>query len=130
MLFVDLDGFKALNDQHGHQFGDEVLRQVADRLRGVFRNEDTVARVGGDEFAVILPRVRSQSHLAAAAKRAQKAFAQPFVIEEQPVSLGASVGRALAPEHGTTIDELVRHADTAMYELKAQGRAAPVATQA
>jgi diguanylate cyclase (GGDEF)-like protein len=124
LLFVDLDGFKALNDEYGHQFGDEVLRQVADRLRATFRDEDTVARLGGDEFAVILPHLRSEKHLSNAARRAKKTFAEPFVIGERHVQLGASVGQANAPQHGKTIDELVRHADAAMYELKALSRPA------
>jgi diguanylate cyclase (GGDEF)-like protein len=122
LLFVDLDGFKQLNDKYGHQFGDEVLCQVADRLRETFRDEDIVARLGGDEFAVVVPKVRSARHLNTAAKRAQTAFAEPFIVGGRRVALSACIGQALAPEHGTTIDALVRHADTAMYKLKDRAR--------
>jgi diguanylate cyclase (GGDEF)-like protein len=118
LLFVDLDDFKALNDENGHQFGDEILCQVSARLRNTFRDDDTVARLGGDEFAVVVPRVRSARQLDAAARRVDNAFAKPFEVGERQVKLTASVGQAMAPEHGTTIDALVRHADTAMYKLK------------
>lgn len=118
LLFIDLDAFKGLNDCHGHQFGDALLCQVAERLSATFREEDTVARLGGDEFAVVLRDVSSPDDLHAAASRAQSAFAEPFVIERLSVSVTASVGVALAPDDGTTIDILVRHADQAMYREK------------
>jgi diguanylate cyclase (GGDEF)-like protein len=123
LLFVDIDGFKQLNDKHGHQVGDELLCEVAERLRKTLRGDDAVARLGGDEFAVILPRVSTAEEVHAAARRVHDAFGSPFRIGNVLVPLWVSVGEAISPEHGTTIDELVKHADAAMYEQKAQRRA-------
>jgi diguanylate cyclase (GGDEF)-like protein len=122
LLFVDLDGFKGLNDSHGHQAGDLLLREVAERLRGTLRGDDTVARLGGDEFAVVLPRVTQAEEVRAAARRVRDAFAESFDLGGKSVSLSASVGEAMSPEHGTTIDALVRHADAEMYREKALRR--------
>jgi diguanylate cyclase (GGDEF)-like protein len=120
LLFVDLDGFKLLNDAHGHQVGDDLLREVAERLRGALRGEDTVARLGGDEFAVVLPRVTRPGEVHAAALRVHAAFAEPFTVAGLTMQISASVGEAISPDHGTSIDDLVRHADAAMYREKAQ----------
>jgi diguanylate cyclase (GGDEF)-like protein len=120
LLFVDLDGFKRLNDEHGHQVGDDLLREVAERLRGSLRGGDTVARLGGDEFAVVLPRVTQPGEVHAAALRVHAAFAEPFAVRGVTMRLSASVGEAISPDHGTSIDDLVRHADAAMYREKAQ----------
>lgn len=123
LLFVDIDGFKALNDEHGHQVGDELLREVAERLRNTLRGEDAVARLGGDEFAVILHRVSTTEEVHAAALRVQEAFATPLHLDSNLlVHVGVSVGEAISPRHGSTIDALVKHADAAMYEQKAQRR--------
>ncbi|MEA2443923.1 MAG: hypothetical protein QOJ12_1215, partial [Thermoleophilales bacterium] len=126
LLFVDLDGFKLLNDTHGNQVGDDLLREVAERLRRSLRGDDTVARLGGDEFAVVLPRVSQPQEVHAAAQRVHDAFIEPFTVAGLSVRLSASVGEAISPDNGITIDELVRHADAAMYREKAQRRA-PVA---
>jgi diguanylate cyclase (GGDEF)-like protein len=123
LLFVDLDGFKALNDRHGHQAGDDLLCQAADRIRATLREDDAVARIGGDEFAVVLAGAGSPDEVHAAARRLDAAFAAPFTLGELDVTLSASVGEARFPEHGTTIDELIRHADAAMYREKALRRA-------
>jgi len=130
LLFVDIDGFKELNDTHGHQVGDEMLREVVARLRRTLRDDDAVARLGGDEFAVILPRVRSLEELHAAAKRVKVALEAPLCLQDGLiVSLRASVGHAMSPRHGTTIDALVKHADAEMYRQKAQRRAVVDATE-
>jgi diguanylate cyclase (GGDEF)-like protein len=129
LLFVDIDGFKELNDKHGHHVGDEVLREVATRLRMTVRGEDAVARLGGDEFAVILARVSTGEDVHAAAQRVHDAIAAPFHLGELTVHLGVSVGEAMSPSNGTTIDALVKHADANMYQHKARRRA-PVPTAA
>jgi diguanylate cyclase (GGDEF)-like protein len=123
LLFVDIDGFKELNDTHGHQVGDELLSEVARRLRKTLRGDDAVARLGGDEFAVILPGVSTREEVHAAAQRVHDAVAGPFRLDDLLVHLRVSVGEAISPRHGTTIDALVKHADTDMYEQKAQRRA-------
>jgi diguanylate cyclase (GGDEF)-like protein len=123
LLFVDIDGFKELNDTHGHQVGDELLREVARRLRKTLRANDAVARLGGDEFAVILPGIRNPQEVHAAARRVHDAVAGSFRVNGSVVRLGVSVGEALSPTHGTTIDALVKHADSDMYTHKAQRRA-------
>lgn len=124
LLYVDLDGFKLLNDEHGHRFGDLLLSQVAERLRAMFREQDAVARLGGDEFAVLLTQVKNTADLRQAAARARDVFQEPFELGGLSVTVNASVGGALAPEHGKTIDQLLHHADAAMYREKARVLAA------
>lgn len=122
VLFVDLDGFKAINDNHGHPVGDQVLREVAQRMRGCLRAQDTVARIGGDEFLVILP---AMSELGAAAKVAQSliaAVSQPCPIEGRVLQVGASVGIAGFPDDADSGAELRRKADAAMYRAKREGK--------
>ena len=122
LLFVDLDGFKEINDAHGHDAGDELLRQVAERLAEVVRGGDTVARLGGDEFAVILGDVASVAEVHAVADRVRAAFAAPFRITEAgpAIPIGASVGTAMWPDEGQTAESLLRYADLAMYRDKAR----------
>ncbi len=122
LLFVDLDRFKAVNDTHGHKVGDELLGAVAERLLATVRNEDTVARIGGDEFGVL---VRGASGLADAEVVAQKivsALAQPFLVRDLTLLVGASVGVTMFPEFGDTYESVVSRADSAMYQAKAEGR--------
>src|SRR4051794_3244937 len=118
LFFVDLDCFKAVNDEWGHDVGDELLRQVADRLLDTVRGADTVARLGGDEFAIILSDVSGPDEVDAAARRVEQAFGDSFVVGEHPLTIGASVGRAIWPEHAHEIEPLMRHADTEMYRAK------------
>jgi diguanylate cyclase (GGDEF)-like protein len=127
LLFVDFDDFKQVNDVHGHEAGDELIRKAAVRLEAVTRGSDEVARLGGDEFAVILAAVNNDEQVRAAEERIRAAFAEPFLLGDLSISIGASVGGGLWPEHGRTIRELVRHADAAMYEDKAKGRRPPIA---
>ena len=118
LLFIDLDGFKQVNDTFGHGAGDAVLRQVATRLRDALRVGDTVARLGGDEFAVLLPRVVDDAAAAFVAAKLQAALEAPFDIDGQPVRIGASIGTALYPDTAATLPELLRAADAAMYDAK------------
>jgi diguanylate cyclase (GGDEF)-like protein/PAS domain S-box-containing protein len=134
VLLLDLDKFKAVNDALGHQFGDALLRQVANRIKAESREVDTAARIGGDEFALIvapgqvsLQDVSLQDgslHDAAAmlAGRLVTAIAAPYDIDGHPVVIGCSIGVAVVPEHGTRVDEILRNADLALYKSKNAGR--------
>jgi diguanylate cyclase len=121
VLFVDLDRFKLINDTLGHPAGDEVLRQVADRLRGAIRESDTVARVGGDEFIVILHAINHARDAELVATAVLETLGKGFVLGEHEVFLGGSVGIAVFPEHGDEPSTLLSHADLAMYRAKAVG---------
>lgn len=121
LLFLDLDGFKAVNDGLGHLMGDRVLREVADRLATTLRESDTVARLGGDEFLVLLPDLPTRSILEPVCARILSAFAAPFEVAGQHHRLTASIGIALFPDDGDTLEVLLRFADAAMYRAKAEG---------
>jgi diguanylate cyclase (GGDEF)-like protein len=124
LLFVDLDGFKQVNDVHGHDVGDALLQQAARRLSHAVRAEDTVARLGGDEFAVILTHVCCSDEVAAAAERVRGVFDEPFVIGDVEAHVGASVGEAGWPADGEGVEALLKHADAAMYRETLRSRAA------
>jgi diguanylate cyclase (GGDEF)-like protein len=121
VLFVDLDGFKAVNDTHGHQFGDELLMRVAERMNAIVRPQDTVARIGGDEFVLLVPHVDVPT-AAALGQRIVEDFRRSFVVGERVLrSLTLSIGVAVVPA-GTEPGDAVRLADTAMYHSKRSGR--------
>jgi len=122
LLFVDLDGFKAVNDRHGHVAGDHVLQQVAARLRQAVREEDTVARIGGDEFIVVLGNLGDAEPAARLAGKLNAELALPIDWHGQRLQVGASIGIALFPEHAQDADALRRLADAAMYGVKKAGR--------
>jgi diguanylate cyclase (GGDEF)-like protein/PAS domain S-box-containing protein len=118
--YIDLNRFKPINDQYGHEAGDEVLCEVVRRLNKVVRDHDVVARMGGDEFIVLQADIASESAAATVASRLQAAFAQPIRLTKgDDVSVGASIGTAIFPSDGTTWEELVKNADAAMYAEKA-----------
>ncbi|MDP3714348.1 MAG: GGDEF domain-containing protein [Mycobacteriales bacterium] len=117
VLFLDLDGFKAVNDGYGHAAGDEVLRVVAARLRQAVRSGDTAARLAGDEFVVVCEGVDGPAALAVAASRIESALAAPMDLEGRTVCLGVSVGISLAVG-GQTAEDVLRAADTRMYDVK------------
>jgi diguanylate cyclase (GGDEF)-like protein len=122
LLCLDLDGFKLINDMHGHGFGDSLLVGVAQRLRESVRDNDTVARMGGDEFAII-QRIDGQSEEAIdLAKRLIEAISQPFELAGRQALVGVSIGIALSTEHGESPDQLMRNADHALYRAKKAGR--------
>jgi diguanylate cyclase (GGDEF)-like protein len=118
LLFVDLDHFKLVNDAHGHDVGDELLRVTARRLARTVRDDDFVARMGGDEFTVILADVQTREQLAAAEVRVRAAFEEPFALGGASMSVAASVGSALWPEDAADVDALLQAADAAMYRDK------------
>jgi diguanylate cyclase (GGDEF)-like protein len=121
-MFLDLDGFKDINDQHGHEFGDLVLKATAERIRDEIRETDTVARIGGDEFVIILSSLPESDIADRIAASVIKRIAQPVQIQSTEVTISASIGISLYPENGITAEELIRSADKAMYKVKRQGK--------
>jgi diguanylate cyclase (GGDEF)-like protein/PAS domain S-box-containing protein len=119
LLLIDLDKFKEVNDTLGHACGDQLLAQIGPRLlTGALRANDTVARLSGDEFAVLLPNVHGISGAVGVAERVLTALHAPFTVGDTSADVAASIGVAVAPDHGTSPTDLLRHADTAMYEAK------------
>jgi diguanylate cyclase (GGDEF)-like protein/PAS domain S-box-containing protein len=122
VCYVDLDGFKPINDHYGHQVGDQVLIEAAQRIQSNLPAGDTVARIGGDEFVLILGNYESSDDLAQAVQRVLDAIAEPIQIEDIHVSVSASIGVTTVPPDGQHAESLIRHADQAMYTAKAEGR--------
>ena len=118
LLFVDLDRFKQVNDNYGHPVGDLLLQQVAQRLRDCLRSVDTVARLGGDEFIVLLEGGQSCTHAQGVIQKIEAAFTAPFVLQQDVVLMVPSIGTAVYPEHGNDAQQLLSHADAAMYACK------------
>jgi diguanylate cyclase (GGDEF)-like protein len=121
VVFIDLDGFKPINDTLGHAAGDEILRSVANRLKQCVRRDDVVARIGGDEFVIVLSGIDTTSILSVVRKIIDM-IAAPYTGTAKTVALTSSVGIATYPDSGRTVDELVAHADAAMYRSKRAGR--------
>ena len=122
VLLLDLDRFKEVNDSLGHHVGDLLLVEVAERLLETVRESDTVARMGGDEFLVLLPEVGSSNNAAAIAQKFIDYLVKPFFLEEHEIYISASIGITIFPIDGDDPDVLIKHADTAMYHAKAQGK--------
>ena len=118
MLLIDLDRFKEVNDTLGHDYGDALLIEVAERLGSALRRGDTLARLGGDEFAVLVAGAPDREAVIDVATRLQDALRRPFALRGVAVELEASIGVALYPEHGTNVGRLLQRADVAMYEAK------------
>jgi diguanylate cyclase (GGDEF)-like protein len=121
LLLLDLDGFNDVNDTLGHEAGDQLLAVVADRLRGVGADADALVRLGGDEFVVLLAGLRGPQDAVLAAEAIRLALRRPIMVADLPVEIDASVGVALAPEHGDDMTTLLKRADVAMYEAKRAG---------
>lgn len=122
VMYMDLDGFKEINDRLGHQAGDEVLQQTAARLRGICRETDLAARLGGDEFALIVTGAHDCETVRSPARRLADALGRPIHWQDRQLQLSASVGVSLYPQDGTTADELTHNADLAMYKVKRGGK--------
>jgi diguanylate cyclase (GGDEF)-like protein len=122
ILYIDVDEFKGVNDSLGHEVGDELLRQVANRLRACVSGNDLVARLGGDEFAIIKAGSNDQAELSALAERILKTLRMPVDCKGQEIPTEASIGIAIAPDHGDNSDDLLKRADLAMYAAKSEGR--------
>ena len=122
VMFLDLDGFKEINDRHGHEIGDLVLKATADRIKDEIRETDTVARIGGDEFVIILsslPEIPIAERIAGSLIRQ---IAMPLRVGSVEIEVSASIGIALYPDHGASSEELIRSADQAMYRIKNLGK--------
>ncbi|GAB6052664.1 hypothetical protein JCM17960_14840 [Magnetospira thiophila] len=122
LMYVDLDKFKPINDLFGHQVGDDVLRGVAERLSRSVRTTDTVARVGGDEFVVLIEQMAAPEEAAAIAEKILTLLLAPFNIKGADITIGASIGISLFPTHGEDPEALMEQADEAMYKVKGAGR--------
>jgi diguanylate cyclase (GGDEF)-like protein len=122
VLFLDLDGFKAVNDQLGHSAGDHVLQIIGQRLSATLRSSDTVARLGGDEFALLATGLGEPHEAAAVARKLLSAVSEPLLIENKSVRVGVSIGISLYPHDGSKVEELLRKADTALYHVKRTGK--------
>src|SRR5690606_15571417 len=120
--FIDLDGFKIINDSLGHNVGDQLLKELASRLKGCIRKEDVVARLGGDEFVVLIEKVEDAAMAAQIAEKLFECLRPDFQLADTTLSISASIGISLYPDNGTDIEDLLKHADAAMYEVKAGGR--------
>jgi diguanylate cyclase (GGDEF)-like protein/PAS domain S-box-containing protein len=122
VVFLDLDRFKHINDTRGHETGDKLLQEVADRLRAVVRDADVVIRMGGDEFVIVFRNVKSHDEVTLGAGRIIETLNQPIVIDRHPLQTTGSVGVSLFPRDGSNMVELLKHSDTAMYQAKDRGR--------
>lgn len=122
VMFLDLDRFKIINDTLGHTVGDRLLQAVTQRLEKCLRKGDTLSRFGGDEFTLLLPAVPDHEHAAVIANKLIDTLREPFQLDKQDIFIGVSIGIAMFPEAGDTIEQLIRNADLAMYQVKSRGK--------
>jgi diguanylate cyclase (GGDEF)-like protein/PAS domain S-box-containing protein len=122
LMFIDLDGFKLINDNMGHRTGDVLLRAVADRIRENVRDSDTVARIGGDEFTVVIPRLHNSRHAVGVAQKILTRVAEPVTLEQQEIFTSSSIGIAIFPQDAADVEGLLQSADTALYRAKQRGK--------
>jgi diguanylate cyclase (GGDEF)-like protein len=122
LMFLDLDRFKEINDTYGHLAGDHLLQEVAYRLIHRLREGDTIARIGGDEFIILLPVVQRKDDVVPVAEKVLQCFADPFQVCDQKFQITPSIGIAIYPQDGSDATALMANADTALYQAKAQGR--------
>jgi diguanylate cyclase (GGDEF)-like protein len=122
MLFIDLDNFKPINDQYGHAIGDDVLIKAAQRLKSCVRAADSVGRIGGDEFVVLLAQLNETEPVQALAEKMHRCLKSPIVVNGQKFSISSSIGVAVFPQDGADAEALTKSADEAMYRAKKAGR--------
>ena len=122
VMFLDIDHFKAVNDSHGHDVGDQLLKIVADRLSQLLRIDDTIARIGGDEFVVLLPKVMDMLEVREVAEKIISELMRPFYVGDIELHIGGSIGIAFYPKDDSNPKNLIKYADSAMYVAKRQGR--------
>ena len=122
VMFLDLDGFKEINDTLGHDAGDQFLKEAAVRLRGLVRDEDFVGRIGGDEFVVVLVEIKTHDDSIIVAEKILKQFSLPFKYENEKIEVGTSIGISHFPDDGDSSDILLRKADKALYQVKNSGK--------
>jgi len=123
VLYIDIDGFKGVNDQRGHHAGDALLKHIADRIKHTIRSTDIAARLGGDEFAIALLDIETSPQIEdQLAKKLLASISSPFNVERSRISVSASIGIARYPEHGDTAEAIVKNADIAMYHVKNSGK--------
>ncbi len=122
IMFFDLDQFKNINDSLGHRFGDLLLSAVAERIKSCVRQVDLIARMGGDEFILVLPKIRDKEDITIVAKRIIESFEKPLVVHDQEFYVTTSIGVSIYPEDGTDQETLIKYADFAMYQAKEKGR--------
>jgi len=122
VLLLDLDRFKEINDTLGHDVGDKLLRAVGDRLTSLLRKSDTIARLGVDEFLLLLPQLNHEKYVVMVAQKIIGAFHKPFVFDAHEILITISIGLVIAPDDSEDADTLVKRADIAMYFAKQQGR--------
>lgn len=122
ILFIDLDGFKAVNDTLGHKAGDLLLQQVTQRLQTSVRQSDTVARIGGDEFIILLNNIDGPDAAGLVAKKILASLVQPILLADKTAKVGASIGISIFPDHSIDTEQLITYADAAMYGIKKSGK--------
>lgn len=122
IMFIDLDGFKSVNDNLGHNIGDLLLIETGNRLKKCVRESDTVARMGGDEFTLILSKITSNTDAKLVAIKIQKLLSQAFILNGHSITISCSIGISIFPEHDDNEDELIKKADNAMYQAKTEGK--------
>jgi len=122
VLFIDLDGFKLVNDTLGHDAGDDLLKLVSKRIVSLVRKVDKVARIGGDEFVVILENIQDRAGIEYVAKELIIAISSPFNLPQGAATVGASIGISIYPETAESVEDLLKSADTAMYSVKGSGK--------
>ncbi len=122
VMFIDIDNFKRINDSMGHSYGDELLKQIGNRIKDQVRESDTLVRFGGDEFVIICQGVAVPDGIADLSERVKVCFKAPFKVESNQLYLSCSIGVSVYPDDGNSSEELLKHADTAMYKAKANGK--------